>query len=88
METDLNNMSRAELLRLRAEIDWRLGDRQSTIAGRRDHRDGWLQNEYRRNKSGMRGPYWYFYRIVGGARERVYIGKTDDPEGELERQGY
>lgn len=86
MNVNLDNMDRAQLLELRAEINRRLNNNEpsSTIAERRDYRDGWLQNEYRRNKNGLRGPYWYFYRIVGGQRERVYVGKTEHPEEALE----
>ena len=86
MSINLDNLTDQQLRELRAEIDRRLGV-ERTIAERRDYKDGWLQNEYRRNKSSLRGPYWYFYRIVNGQRERVYIGKTDDPESKLEEMG-
>jgi hypothetical protein len=31
-----------------------------------------------------RGPYWYFQLNEGGKRKKLYLGKTDDPEGTLD----
>ena len=31
-----------------------------------------------------RGPYWYFRYHEGGRQRTLYVGKTDDPEGELQ----
>jgi hypothetical protein len=33
-----------------------------------------------------RGPYWYFRYHDGGKQEKLYLGKTDDLEGEPERR--
>ena len=56
----------------------------------RPHEDGHLQLELRRyvrrdGSARERGPYWYFHFHEGGKRKKLYIGKTDDPVGELER---
>lgn len=32
------------------------------------------------------GPYWYFRYHEGGRRKKLYLGRTDDPEGELARK--
>jgi hypothetical protein len=56
----------------------------------RHHQDGLLQKEwrvYRRKSDGRereRGPYWYFLYREGGKQKKIYLGKTDDPEGALE----
>jgi len=57
----------------------------------RPHEDGHLQLELRRyvrrdGSARERGPYWYFQFHEGGKRKKLYIGKTDDPEGELARK--
>ncbi len=58
----------------------------------RPYGDGWLQLEmrtYERKKGGgvsERGPYWYFRYHEGGRQRKLYLGKTDDPEGELQRK--
>ena len=57
----------------------------------RPHADGTLQKEVRRyyRKDGTpkeQGPYWYFRYHEGGRQKKLYLGKTDDPEGELERR--
>ena len=57
----------------------------------RPYGDGWLQLEMRTyvRKSGggsERGPYWYFRYHEGGRQRKLYLGKTDDPEGELQRK--
>ncbi len=31
-------------------------------------------------------PYWYFHYHEGGKQRTLYLGKTDDPEGELARK--
>lgn len=54
----------------------------------RPHEDGHLQLELRRyvRRDGStrdRGPYWYFHFHEGGKRKKLYLGKTDDPEGTL-----
>lgn len=57
----------------------------------RPYEDGYLQLELRRyvrrdGSARERGPYWYFQFHEGGKRKKLYIGKTDDPEGELARK--
>lgn len=54
----------------------------------RPHEDGYLQLELRRyvrrdGSARPRGPYWYFQFHEGGKRKKLYLGKTDDPEGAL-----
>ena len=54
----------------------------------RPHEDGYLQLELRRyirrdGSARERGPYWYFQFHEGGKRKKLYLGKTDDPEGAL-----
>ena len=54
----------------------------------RPYEDGYLQLELRRyvRRDGStrdRGPYWYFQFHEGGRRKKLYLGKTDDPEGAL-----
>ena len=57
----------------------------------RPHADGTLQKEVRTyyRKDGTpkdQGPYWYFRYHEGGKQKKLYLGKTDDPEGELQRR--
>ena len=57
----------------------------------RPHADGTLQKEVRRyyRKDGTpkeQGPYWYFRYHEGGRQKKLYLGRTDDPEDELERR--
>jgi hypothetical protein len=54
----------------------------------RPHEDGYLQLELRRyirrdGSARERGPYWYFQYHEGGKRRKLYLGKTNDPEGTL-----
>ncbi len=54
----------------------------------RPHEDGYLQLELRRyirrdGSTRERGPYWYFQFHEVGKRKKLYLGKTDDPEGAL-----
>lgn len=60
----------------------------SEVSEYRSHDDGVLQAEMRayRRKDGTtteRGPYWYFRYHQGGRQRKIYLGKTDDPEGAL-----
>ena len=61
----------------------------SRVKEARPHQDGYLQAEtrvYRRKKDGReseRGPYWYFRYHEGGKQKKLYLGRTDDPEGAL-----
>ena len=53
--------------------------------------DGWLQLEKRtyERKDGsvsVRGPYWYFRYHEGGRQRKLYLGKTAEPEAELEKK--
>jgi hypothetical protein len=57
----------------------------------RPHADGTLQKEVRTyyRKDGTpkeQGPYWYFRYHEGGRQKKLYLGRTDDPEDELERR--
>lgn len=54
----------------------------------RPYEDGYLQLELRRyirrdGSTRERGPYWYFQFHESGKRKKLYLGKTDDPEGAL-----
>ena len=54
---------------------------------RRQYRNGTLVLEYRRGKSGrLTGPYWSFRWREEDRQRSIYIGKTDDPEGALDRK--
>ena len=60
----------------------------SGVVEYRPHADGTLQKEVRRyyRKDGTpkeQGPYWYFRYHEGGRQKKLYLGKTDDPEGTL-----
>jgi hypothetical protein len=63
----------------------------SGVVEYRPHADGTLQKEVRRyyRKDGSvkeQGPYWYFRYHEGGRQKKLYLGRTDDPEGELARK--
>jgi hypothetical protein len=63
----------------------------SGVVEYRPHADGTLQQEvrtyYRKDDTPKeQGPYWYFRYHEGGKQKKLYLGKTDDPEGELERR--
>ncbi len=63
----------------------------SGVVEYRPHADGTLQKEVRRyyRKDGTpkeQGPYWYFRYHEGGKQKKLYLGRTDDPEAELERR--
>ncbi len=94
---DLQNLDRDELFRLRDEVGLRLreigGDNKpvSGVLEYRPYADGTLQKEIRRyyRKDGsakVQGPYWYFRYHGGGKQKKLYLGRTDDPEGELARK--
>jgi hypothetical protein len=97
MIAGLKDLDRDGLLRVRGEIDSRLrelGKEKPSISGvleYRPHADGTLQAEVRRyyRKDGSvkeQGPYWYFRYHEGGKQKKIYLGRTDDPEGELARK--
>ncbi len=65
--------------------------RVSGVIEYRPYADGTLQAEvrYHVRKDGSakeQGPYWYFRYHEGGKQKKLYLGKTDDPEGELARK--
>ena len=93
----LKDLDRAELERLEEALDRRLRKlRQespavSGVLEYRPYADGTLQAEIRRyvRKDGTakeQGPYWYFRFHEGGKQKKIYLGRTDDPEGELARK--
>lgn len=60
----------------------------SEVVEYRPYEDGYLQAEMRiyTRRDGTpteRGPYWYFRYHEGGKQRKLYLGKTDDPEGKL-----
>lgn len=102
MIAGLKDLNREELASLREELELRLRelgagpgkDGKPAVSGvleYRPHADGTLQAEVRRyvrkdGSVGERGPYWYFRYHEGGRQKKLYLGKTDDPEGELARR--
>ena len=66
-------------------------DKRQPVSGvveYRPHADGTLQAEvrYHVRKDGtskQQGPYWYFRYHEGGKQKKLYLGKTDNPEGTL-----
>jgi hypothetical protein len=91
-ESIVANMSEQELDELQAAIDERRGALlHRTVVERRDHGRGVLQLESRSyaHKDGERterGPYWYFHYREGAEHHTMYIGKTDAPEGVVDRK--
>jgi hypothetical protein len=98
----LKGLDQPELARLEEALKRRLrelgadprGGGEQPVSGvveYRPHADGTLQAEIRRyyRKDGTakeQGPYWYFRYHEGGKQKKIYLGKTDDPEGELARK--
>lgn len=93
----LKHLDVKDLVRLRDEVSLRLqeiGEEQSPVSGVLEYRpyaDGTLQAEVRRyyRKNGSvkeQGPYWYFRYHEGGKQKKLYLGRTEDPEGELTRK--
>lgn len=67
------------------------GQPLSGVLEYRPHADGTLQAEVRYyvRKDGSakeQGPYWYFRYHEDGKQKKLYLGRTDDPEGELARK--
>lgn len=63
----------------------------SEVVEYRPHEDGYLQAEKRiyTKRDGSRserGPYWYFRFHEGGRQKKIYLGRTDNPEGALEEK--
>jgi len=99
--TGLERFGRAELARVEVALKRRQreleakesvgGTPVSDVLEYRPHADGYLQLEVRRYFRTDRsvkehGPYWYFRYHEGGKQKTLYLGKTDDPEGVLERK--
>jgi hypothetical protein len=97
----INGLDRSELARLQEALKRRLGELGadgrggeqpvSGVVEYRPHADGTLQAEIRRyyRKDGTakeQGSYWYFRYHEGGKQKKIYLGRTDDPEGELARK--
>jgi hypothetical protein len=62
--------------------------RNTEVLEYRPYEDGYLQLELRRyvcryGSTRECGPYWYFQYHEGGKRKKLYLGKTNDPEGTL-----
>ena len=64
--------------------------RRAEVVEYRPYEDGMLQAEVRiyaaRRGPLGRGPYWYFRYHEGGKQKKIYLGRTDNPEGELARK--
>ena len=97
MLSGLNSIDRDDLIRLREGVDRRLreiGEDSPPVSGVLEYRpyaDGTLQAEVRRyyRKDGSvkeQGPYWYFRYHEGGKQKKLYLGRTEDPEGEIARK--
>ncbi len=97
MIAGLKDLGREDLLQLRENLGLRLrelGEESppvSRVLEYRPYADGTLQSEVRRyyRKDGTakeQGPYWYFRYHEGGKQKKLYLGKTDDPEGEVARK--
>jgi hypothetical protein len=97
MIAGLEDLDRAELERLKEALDRRLQKLRkespavSGVLEYRPYADGTLQAEIRRyvRKDGSakeQGPYWYFRYHEAGKQKKLYLGKTDDPEGEVARK--
>ena len=101
MIESLKGLDRSELARLQEALKRRLrelgadeGGGEQPVSGvveYRPHADGTLQAEIRRyyRKDGSakeQGPYWYFRYHEGGKQKKIYLGRTDDPEGKLARK--
>jgi hypothetical protein len=96
MISGLENLDQEELARLQEAVGLRLrkvGEAKaiSGVVEYRPYADGTLQAEVRRyyRKDGSakeQGPYWYFRYHEGGKQKKLYLGRTDDPEGELARR--
>jgi hypothetical protein len=66
--------------------------RNTEVLEYRPYEDGYLQVELRRyvcrdGSTRECGPYWYFQYREGGKRKKLYLGKTNDPEGTLAAKG-
>lgn len=88
-DDELQRLDRALHQRMEAQT----GRPASEVVEYRPYSDGVLQSEirYYTRRDGSRrprGPYWYFRYHEGGKQKKLYLGKTDDPEGVLvEKRG-
>lgn len=94
---ELEDLQLADLERLDRAVGKRIeaarGESRpvSGVLEYRPYADGTLQAEVRRyyRKDGQvkeQGPYWYFRYHEEGKQKKLYLGKTDDPVGELGRK--
>lgn len=94
---ELEDLDRPELERLEEALAYqlrKLRQKSPAVSGVLEYRpydDGTLQAEVRRyyRKDGSvkeQGPYWYFRYHEGGKQKKLYLGRTDDPEGEVDRK--
>jgi hypothetical protein len=80
----VDRLDRDELAKLKAYVDDKLNP-ASTVEQRINYRDGWLQSEYRHTDKGTRrGPYWYYKFVKDGQNHSVYIGRSDNPKGDVD----
>lgn len=80
----VDRLDRDELATLKAYVDDKLNP-ASTVEQRINYRDGWLQSEYRYTDKGTRrGPYWYYKFVKNGQNHSVYIGRSDNPKGDVD----
>ncbi len=90
---ELETMERA-ILERRRELglhEMGEGSSPSQVLEGKPYGDGWLQLEsriYERKDGGVsvRGPYWYFRYHEEGRQRKLYLGKTVEPEAELEEK--
>lgn len=87
MIAGLRELDREELARLDEALRLRLRE----VVEYRPCAGGYLQAEIRRyvRKDGgakEQGPYWYFRYHEDGRQKKLYLGRTDDPEGELAKK--
>lgn len=96
MISGLGDLDPSELERLQESLGLRLreigaGRSVSGVREYRAHGDGMLQAEVRRyyRKDGSvreHGPYWYFRYHEDGKQKKLYLGRTEDPVGDLARK--
>jgi len=78
-------LDRDQLAELKMYIDDKLNP-ASSVEERINYRNGWLQSEYRYTDKGTRrGLYWYFKYVKDGKNHSLYIGRTDDPKGDVDQ---
>ena len=81
----IDELDQDQLAELRMYIDDKLNP-ASSVEERINYRNGWLQSEYRYTDKGTRrGPYWYFKYVKEGKNHSLYLGRTDDPRGDVDQ---